>query len=355
MRFYLGDLIWRNEVYHIYSDKRRIRYRYSLEISPDKIYISEGFVELGIKNSLRRIQFQKTIKPYYIEKVLNSLKLKNISQLCMVYEDSMWESYYTDDWKTAGYTYKGIRTKKRPNPQSRKAFIRFPFKLKSRKYVGLEIKGCGCEGKGINFHKFRRVGNLNIDSGPEGGAYFEEVEKELFMLEKLYTSGKKSPLGIVAFELPFEVNSPFHGKQKLGLLVRGVTSSFRVSDSVEIGKALIHKIKASPSQFYRIFLDRLFNDLRTIMELGYYHLSPSDSNVHITGEITDLGMLKKIKDETDIFYNLHNFSRVAISLANYISYQVSQKNIVERIKEIFQVEGRNLKDISFKIYRNYIS
>ena len=51
-----------------------------------------------------------------------------------------------------------------------------------------------------------------------------------------------------------------------------------------------------------MFLDKLFNDAKLIIELGYYHLSPSDSNVHVTGEIIDLGMLRKIENERDIFH-----------------------------------------------------
>lgn len=354
MKYYLGSLYWEGEIHHVYTDKKRIRYEYSLEISPKEKYTSKGFVELGIKNFLRKVSFQRSIEPFYIEKVLDSLKLGNVSQLCMLYENSQWEGYYRDNQKMIGYTYKGVRTKMRPNPQSRKAFIRLPFRVADVKYAGLEIKGCGCEGNGINFNKFRKVGNLNVDSGPEGGAYFEEVRKELFMLEKLYGKGKRSPLGIIAFELPFEVNSPFCGRQKLGLLVRGVTSSFRVSDCIEVGEELINQIKTSPSRFYSMFLDRLFGDLKIIVESGFYHLSPSDSNVHITGEITDLGMLKRVKKEVNIFYNLHNFSRIAISLANYINWCASQKLINEKLREIFRVRGKNLRDISHKIYRDYL-
>ena len=354
MKYYLGSLCWEGEIYHIRTDKKRIRYRYSLEISPEESYISEGFVELEIKNFLRRVRFQRSIKPYYIKEVLHSLNLTNASQLCMLYEDPCLKDYYVDDFKITGYTYRGVRTKRRPNPQSRKAFIQLPFKVKDVKYCGLEIKGCGCEGNGINFNKFRRVGNLNIDSGPEGGAYLEEVERELFMLEKLYSEGKKSPLGIVVFELPFEVNSPSHGKQKLGVLVRGVTSSFRVSDCVGMGEVLLREMGISPRQFYTTFLDRLFTDVKIIMESGFYHLSPSDSNVHITGEITDLGMLRRIEEEANVFYNLRNFSRVAISLAKYIDYYASQELINEKLKEIFQVKERNLRDISSKIYQDYM-
>jgi len=278
------------------------------------------------------------------------LNIRDPSELCRICEDSYLEKYYVEGNKVLAYTYKGIRTEKRPKAQSRKAFLPLEFDFKGCKYVGIEFKGCGCEGRGINFNKFRTIGDMRFDTGPEGGVYLDEVEKEREMLEELYYIGKKSPLGIVEFELPWEVNSPYMGKKKLGLLLRGVRSSFRVSEVITFGADLLTQLQVSPQEFFETFSSRLFDDLSKIFNAGFYHISPSDSNVHITGEITDLGVLEYIKNEENIYFNLHNFIRVAQSLAKYLGKEINKEDIVSILNEKFRSKGKNIKEISHEIF-----
>lgn len=248
-----------------------------------------------------------------------------------------------------GYIF---RSASKLKPQSRKAFIAKPFSVNGTKYAGVELKGCGKEGGPIVLDRFRHIGNTAEDTGPEGGLYVDEALKEAENQLKLSRVGKISPLQIATFELPLKVVSPFHGEKQLGLLARGVRSSFRISEIADVSPDIISAINTSKKEYSEKLTQNMFQELKSIFEVGYFHDSPTEENVDGTGSITDLAGLKLIKKPEDISYNMRNFTRVANYVWHSISGDYQSNKVFDVINGIFKTEGESIKEISEKIFKS---
>jgi hypothetical protein len=345
-KFYFGSISWDKKVHDIFLDKQIIRSYSVQEMLDGTRYESTKMLKLNVVGTLKRAKFDEIlgINPS-IKSILKSLGLRQVADLCRLCYSG--NSNYTinkiideksDEIK--GYTYTSLGKK----PQSRKIFLNKPFTLDKEVYAGVEFKGCGKEGGPIIVERFRNVGDTSVDMGPEGGLYLEEAEKEVKIQGELNKRGGSNPLQIVGFRLPIKVLSPYFGERQLGLVVRGVKASFRISELPDTAGSVVFSLGIAPEEYAEKVIENMFKDLKLIFQAGYYHESPTDENVDGTGGITDLGSLLSLENSKQIQYNLMNFKRVANSLWFYLTGRSNEKYISEKIKEIFGVS--DLTEIS---------
>lgn len=345
-KFYFGSISWGKEVYDIFVDKQIIRAYSVQEMMDGTKYESTKMLKLNVVGTLKKAKFDETlgINPS-IKSILGSLGLKQVDDLCRLcysgnsnYPINKIIDEKSDEIK--GYTYTSLGKK----PQSRKIFLNNSFTLDKEVYAGIEFKGCGKEGGPIIVEKFRNVGNTSVDMGPEGGLYLEEAEKEVKIQGELNKRGKLNPLQIVGFKLPIKVLSPYFGEKQLGLVVRGVKASFRISELPDTASSIVSSLGISPEEYADSVIENMFKDLKLIFQAGYYHESPTDENVDGTGGITDLGSLLPLENSEQVQYNMMNFKRIANSLWLYLTGRSNEKHVSEKIKEIFDV--KDLTEIS---------
>lgn len=297
-KFYLGSIVWQDRSIPIYTDKQRISFHSVQDNVDGTSYVSSGSIEIGIKTFLKEAEYESILSQHPMAKeIAKKLGVKRLCLLC-------------DDQGIEAYIWKGIRTEKRNKAESRKAFIPIELNLGNKLYAGIEFKGCGCEGGPINLEKFRTIGNTGIDTCVEGGVYLKEIEKESNFM-------KDSPLLLATFALPIEVTSPYHGTDKLGLLVRATECSFRLSQIKDIKQDLLSQLNISEEQYNETVSKNLVRHVRQMLESGYFHPSPTEENVDALGNLTDL-LLKPIKSSADVQFNLMNYKRILSSL-NYNS------------------------------------
>jgi len=226
---------------------------------------------------------------------------------------------------------------------SRKAFIKKPFEFDNETYCGLEIKGCSYNGGPINRKKFRTIGPFfpADDSGPLGGLYFDESCQSL---SNGITLAKTNPLEIACFELPFTVESRFHGTKNLGLEVRAVKSSLRTSETAALFPDVIKSLKLEPEEFLERYERNLFSDLNHILSSGFYHCHLHNLNVDATGSITDLGELEKISENNKIADNFYNAYCLSAFMRNAAFGGFDYKPARELAKQI--IEDKKIKKIA---------
>ncbi|MEM5834830.1 MAG: hypothetical protein QXQ69_03215 [Candidatus Aenigmatarchaeota archaeon] len=348
-RFYFGSVVWNGEMHNIYLEKKVIRYRY-LQQMKNVTYRNEGLLEIGIRSILKKAKFVNVINQNdNLKEILLLLNFEDIGDLCrLCYSgDNLNGIIDEKSNEIIGYTYRGVET---PKSQSRKAFYPKYFKIENDAYCGLEFKGCGKEGETIILDKFRKVGNTEKDYGCEGGLYLFEALDETNMLIRM---NKKNPVLIASFELPIEVNSPYYQTQKLGLMVRGVKSSIRISEMVDTGKEIISSLNIKPEEYCQVVSENIFKEAKQLFEIGYVHVSPTEQNTDATGSITDLSFLPKLEKLTDIYCNLLNYVRIANSVWKYTSGKENKKSVIETVKDVFEVETNSLKKISEEIYSRF--
>ncbi|MCS7106166.1 MAG: hypothetical protein NZ942_02540 [Candidatus Aenigmarchaeota archaeon] len=344
--FYFGSIVWNEEPYDIYLNREVISYRYTQQ-NKDSVYENKGLLRIGIKSVLKKAIFSRVINyNQNLNEILPFFNFQDVSDFCrLCYSGNNLNGIINEKSKEIiGYTYKGVETQK---PQSRKVFYPKSFVIKKNVYCGLEFKGCGKEGETIVTDKFRKVGTTEKDYGCEGGLYLFEALEESEILKKM---NKNSPTLIASFELPIEVNSPYYKTQKLGLLVRGVKCSIRISEMIETGRKIVKTIGARPVEYCQNVTENLFREVKQLFEMGYVHVSPTEQNTDALGNITDLSFLPRLKNYEDIYYNLLNYRRVANLLWKYTSGKGNKKHILETIKEAFGVKSNSLKKISQEIF-----
>lgn len=303
-------------------------------------------LEVNAIGALKKAKFEEIlgINPN-IKSILKSLGLRQVADLCRLCysENSNYTINKIIDEKSnelRGYTC----TSRGEKPQSRKIFLNNSFVLGKDVYAGIEFKGCGKEGGPIIVERFRKIGDTPVDMGPEGGLYSEEAEKEVKIQGELNKRGKLNPLQVVGFKLPIKVLSPYFGEKQLGLVVRGVKSSFRISELPDTASSVVSSLGITPEEYAEKVIENMFKDLKLIFQAGYYHESPTDENVDGTGGITDLGSLLPLENSEQIRYNMMNFKRIANSLWLYLTGKGNERYVLEKIKEIFDVS--DLAEIS---------
>jgi len=343
--FYFGSLVWDNKIHDIFVDESVIRFK-SVQQMPDKTkYESTGKFRLGITGILKKARFNRILESNLnIDNILNSLGFKKVDELCRLcyFPGHLDQIVDKNSDEIEGHTYANVGTK----AESRKLFFKKPFTFNENVYAGIEFKGCGREGGPIRIEKFRRIGDTSMDTGPEGGVYASEVVREVKIQGELNNKGKVNPLQIAAFELPIKVVSPYLGEQQLGLLVRGVKSSFRISELLDTANNVVSTLNISAKEYCENVTENLFKDLKFILQAGYFHNSPNDSNVDGNGGITDLGDLLPIENSEQIYYNLLNFERTANLLWHYTTGRYNEEYVLEKIMKVFETDKHDLKEIS---------
>ncbi len=293
-KFYFGSIVWKNRVISIYTNRHTIPFNSVQDNLDGTSFVSNGSIETGVKTFLKEAKYERILTQHTMaEETAKRLGVKSLCLLC-------------DDQGIEAYTHRGIKTEKRDKSESRKAFIPMELRSRNKLYTGVEIKGCGSEGGPINLNKFRMIGNTNIDNCVEGGVYLDELEQEAKFM-------KDSPLLLSAYELPIEVTSECYGKKKLGLLVRAVECSFRLSQMNNIKEDILHVLNTTEKEYNGIICKNLSKQVRRMLKSGYYHPAPTEENVDGLGNLTDL-VLMPVKSEKDIEFNLMNYNRILRSL-----------------------------------------
>jgi len=348
--FYFGSLVWDKKTYDVFVDKPIIRFKSVQEMLDQTKYESKGKFRLDVIGVLKKARFNRILESNpNIDHILNSLGFNQIDELCrLCYSPVLDNVIDKNSNEKIGHTHANVELK----AESRKLFFNKPFIFNKDVYTGIEFKGCGKEGGPIEIDNFRRIGNTCIDTGPEGGAYASEVVQEAKIQGELNKKGKTNPLQIVAFELPIKVVSPYFGEQQLGLLIRGVKSSFRISELLDTANDVISTLNISAKEYCEKVTENLFKDLKLIFQAGYFHNSPNDSNVDGSGGITDLGDILPLENGEQIYYNLLNFKRTANLLWYYTTRKYNEKYVLDKMTEVFETSKYDIKGISNCLIRH---
>jgi hypothetical protein len=352
-KYYVGSLIWNDDIHDIFIEKPFVKYLYGLEyieMKEDFVYTAKGEIIVGIKSPLRQIIYESYTISDYLTDILPFLPFP-ISKLCRINYIPELGKYFLND-EIIAYAYEGIKTVERPKSQCRRAFYPIKLFLHSDLYAGLEFKGCGSEGKAINLNKFRFIGNTQTELGPEGGMYYEEGKQEIENQENFYLKRKVSPLSLIAFKLPIEIETSKGERKKLGLLTRAVKSSIRTSEVWDIKNELLEKLHISGTEYCKKYTLTLFNDFKKIVECGYFHFGPHHGNIELTGNITDLGGLLRIQKYEDIYFDVRNYLRITRDIWKLFTGDDHFTYIIRSIRDIFDIRGDNIKEISLNIFRN---
>jgi len=210
--------------------------------------------------------------------------------------------------------------------KSRKAFLREPVKINDKPYI-IEIKGVGNKGKEIDIQQLRRIAPSFYDSpigdtGPIGGLSYKEALRDVEVMKKMNEAGIYTPLFISLYRLPLTYTNLRGENDSLAIEVRGTDSTMRASwVNPNFNKYLFGHLDTSPEEYARVFSEKTLKAYRTLLNLGYLHISPHEDNLLLTGGITDLGDTINL-NETDNSIVKYSLNSIVKSSLKYFIFSL---------------------------------